>query len=199
MTRKMNGYDLHHPSKRFPEYTFDKTNKMTETHPIKTLHQLLDEEARRFTVSEVELKNALPGWIIKAQSMKLKNILQRYYEQVKEHIRDLDKFFEDENLGFVNVPHPIMKTFINDAEERLTNCTDFMVRDAGLLASVQIINHYKISAYGTAAAFANSLGMSKTAVLFHQCEVNEKQIDDRLSQLAEHEINKQAISAANLI
>ena len=60
------------------------------------------------------------------------------------------------------------------------------------MAVVQNINHFKISTYGTAAAFANTLGMSKTAVLFHECEINEKQIDDRLTQLAEFEINNEA-------
>ena len=53
-------------------------------------------------------------------------------------------------------------------------------------------NHFKISTYGTAAAFANALNMEKQASVFHEAEVNEKQIDDRLSQLAEHEINIKA-------
>ena len=82
-----------------------------------------------------------------------------------------------------------MHAFIAEAEEKMNNCFDFSIRDACILASVQNINHFKISSYGTAAAFANTLGMAKTAVLFHECEVSEKQIDDRLSQLAEHEIN----------
>ena len=72
------------------------------------------------------------------------------------------------------------------------NCTDAEVKDACLLACIQAINHFKISMYGTAAAFANALDMEKQAAIFHEAEVNEKQIDDRLSQLAEHEINIRA-------
>jgi hypothetical protein len=34
--------------------------------------------------------------------------------------------------------------------------------------------------------------MENFARLFHEAEVNEKQIDDRLTQLAEHEINIKA-------
>ena len=34
--------------------------------------------------------------------------------------------------------------------------------------------------------------MEKQAAVFHEAEVKEKQIDDRLSQLAEHEINIKA-------
>jgi ferritin-like metal-binding protein YciE len=85
-----------------------------------------------------------------------------------------------------------MNAFIEEAEEKLNSCTDTEVRDACLLACIQGINHYKISTYGTAAAFANALEMEKQAVIFHEIEVSEKQIDDRLSQLALHEINNNA-------
>ena len=85
-----------------------------------------------------------------------------------------------------------MRAFIEEVEEKLSNCSDSEVKDACLLASIQAINHFKISTYGTAAAFANALGMEKQAAIFHEVEVNEKQIDDRLSQLAEHEINIKA-------
>jgi ferritin-like metal-binding protein YciE len=87
-----------------------------------------------------------------------------------------------------------MQAFIEDAKEKLENCTDAAIKDACLLASVQAINHFKISTYGTAAAFAKALGMEKSGIVFHEAEINEKQIDDRLSQLAEHEINVEAKS-----
>jgi hypothetical protein len=40
--------------------------------------------------------------------------------------------------------------------------------------------------------------MSKYAELFHEAEANEKQIDDRLTQLAEFEINIRAKSPSIL-
>ncbi|WP_369127538.1 DUF892 family protein [Terrimonas pollutisoli] len=43
---------------------------------------------------------------------------------------------------------------------------------------MQAINHYKISIYGTAAAFTKALGNDKAATLFHEAEVNEKKIDE---------------------
>jgi ferritin-like metal-binding protein YciE len=46
--------------------------------------------------------------------------------------------------------------------------------------------------YGTASAFAMELGMEQHAALFHESEVKEKQVDDRLSQLAGYEINLRA-------
>lgn len=165
---------------------------MTSLHNIKSLHQLLDEDCRNFLIGEKELHNAIPALITKSSSVKLKNILQKYYEQIKQHMKLLDSFFEEENITYVFTENSIMKAFIKEAEDKMNNCSELMVRDACILASVQNINHYKIAAYGTAASFAETLGMSNTRFLFHQFESNEKLIDKRLSMLAIQEINKNA-------
>ncbi len=166
---------------------------MTENNQtITTLHNLLDYDARKFTSAEIQLKSSLPGWINKAGSLKLKTVLQKYMDFVQQHVQKMEGFFEEENISSLSLTNRVMHAFIEEAEEKLSGCTDAEVKDACLLACIQAINHFKISTYGTAAAFANTLGMEKQAAVFHEAEINEKQIDDRLSQLAEHEINVKA-------
>lgn len=157
--------------------------------PIATLRNLLDDDARKFTSAEVQLKNKLPEWINKAGSLKLKTVLQRYLLYVEEHIQKLEVFLDEEQITSLSVTNRVMKAFIEDTEEKLSGCSDVEIKDACLLASIQAINHFKISTYGTAAAFAKVVGTEQQAAVFHEAEVNEKQIDDRLTQLAEHEIN----------
>jgi len=159
---------------------------------ITNLHNLLDYDARKFTSAEIQLKNSLPEWINKAGSLKLKTVLQKYLDFVQQHVQNLEGFYEEEKIVSLSLTNRVMQAFIEEAEEKLANCTDAEVKDACLLACIQAINHFKISSYGTAAAFANTLGMEKQAAVLHEAEVNEKQIDDRLSQLAEHEINIKA-------
>jgi len=55
----------------------------------------------------------------------------------------------------------VMQAFIEDAKEKMEQCSDAAIADACLLASVQGINHFKISTYGTAAAFAKGFGYGK--------------------------------------
>jgi ferritin-like metal-binding protein YciE len=159
---------------------------------ITTLHNLLDYDARKFTSAEIQLKKSLPEWINKAGSLQLKTVLQKYLDFVQQHVQKMEGFYEEEKIVSLSLTNRVMKAFIEEAEEKLANCTDAEVKDACLLACIQAINHFKISSYGTAAAFANALGKEKQAAVFHKAEVNEKQIDDRLSQLAEHEINIKA-------
>ena len=166
---------------------------MAKNNPtITTLHNLLDYDARKFTSAEIQLKNSLPEWINKASSLQLKTVLQKYLDFVQQHVQKMEGFFEEEKISSLSLTNRVMRAFIEEAEEKLSNCTDAEVKDACLLACIQAINHFKISTYGTAAAFANALDMEKHAAVFHEVEVNEKQIDDRLSQLAEHEINIKA-------
>lgn len=166
---------------------------MTQEYPaISTLHQLFDDDIRKFAAAEVVLQKCLASWVLLASSLQLKNVLQKYESQVEAHVHNFDPVFDQEGIMALSRSHPVMQALINELDEKLLRCADAPIRDACLLAGVQLINHFKISLYGTAAAFARELGMEDQALIFHQAEVNEKQIDDRLNQLAAFEINPNA-------
>jgi ferritin-like metal-binding protein YciE len=159
---------------------------------ITTLHQLLNYDVCKLADAEVKLSTSLPGWTHQVGSIQLKIILQQYLTFVERHVRKLDVFFEEEKTSSFCPPNRVMQALIAETNEMLVCCLQQEVRDVSLLACLQAINHFKISSYGTAAAFANALGMGKAAVIFHEAEVSEKYIDDQLSQLAEYEINRKA-------
>lgn len=166
---------------------------MTENNqPIASLQKLLDYDAGKFTSAEIQLKISLQQWINQTGSIKLKNVLQKYLEFIQLHVERLETFFEDEEIISISLHNRVMKALIDEIDEKLLLCSDERIKDACLLAGIQEVNHFKISTYGTAAAFANTLKMDKHAIVFHEAEVNEKQIDDRLTQLAEYEINSKA-------
>lgn len=159
---------------------------------ITTLHNLVDYDARKLTSAETQLESILNDWTNKANSLRLKAELQRYLVVVTQHLQQLNSFLREESIQLLSRTNPVMQAYIIEAREQLCNCMDAEVIDASLLASIQGINHYKISMYGTAAAFSKSLGNAKAANLFHDALLNEKEIDERLSKLAEEEINGRA-------
>ena len=159
---------------------------------IASLHDLLDYNVKKITDAEIQLKNALQGYMGTTTNLKLQDILKKYATLIDQHIEKLEMFLVTEKIFPFSPGNKVMQAFISEAEEKLSICIDEGVKDACLLAAVQQINHYKISAYGTAAAFASALKLEDIAAVFRQADTNEKQIDDRLSQLAEHEINTKA-------
>ena len=69
------------------------------------------------------------------------------------------------------------------------------LRDAGLIASAQKIEHYKIAAYGTAAALAGQLNLRDEQDLLHMSLEEESKFDAVLTGLAKGEINRDALIA----
>lgn len=159
---------------------------------IATLHQLLQYEANRFMTGEIQLEDHLPILTDKASSVQLKTILRKYADFVQQHVDKLEDFLQSEESNLFDLRDRVIRALLDETDIRLACCADIEVKDACLLSSIQCINHYKISIYGTSAAFARELNLDRAAQVFHEMEVNEKHIDDRLSQLAEHEINARA-------
>ena len=61
-----------------------------------------------------------------------------------------------------------------------------------LLAAAQAVEHYEISRYGTLAAWADKLDMGDAAELLRTTLEEEKATDEKLTELAESEINVEA-------
>lgn len=164
-----------------------------ETIPtISSLRQLLYEDACRMISAEMHLKSSVLGWVSNENSAFLKMLMQDYLDVVEKHIRQLEAFCREEQIAVCILNNRVMSAFIADADDRLSACTCPEVRDVCLLSAIQGINHFKIHVYGTMAAFAGALRLENAGLLFHQAELDEKEMDERLSYLAEHELNRKA-------
>lgn len=165
---------------------------------INSLQDLLDLNTSQFSSAEIELKRKLLEWANIASSMQLKMIMKKYISFTSQHLQRMDTFLEQEKILSVNSSNPIMLAFIKLIDEKLEACKNPEIKDACVLAGVQSICHFKISSYGTAAAYAKLIGQEEFARVFYESEVNEKHIDDELTQLASYEINTNALSPLNL-
>jgi len=66
------------------------------------------------------------------------------------------------------------------------------LRDAGLIASAQKLEHYKIAAYGT-AALAGQLDLRDEQKMLHRSLDEEREFDVLLTRIAKREVNPDAI------
>jgi ferritin-like metal-binding protein YciE len=72
-----------------------------------------------------------------------------------------------------------------------------MVLDAALIAAAQKVEHYEIAAYGTLVTWAQQLELKQVARVLTQTLKEEKDTDEKLTQLAESEVNVAAASASD--
>ncbi len=66
------------------------------------------------------------------------------------------------------------------------------VRDAAMVGAAQAVEHYEISRYGTLKAWATKLGLDDVVELLDATLEEEKATDEKLTELAESEINVEA-------
>ncbi len=190
---------MYHQTRERLYYTLDKNKKMTKEKRISGFNSYLEYEIGMFHDGELLLKKSLPTWILKTSILELKTLLQHYHEIVKKHVKEMEVFFEEDVTEFVTPrSNIVMKSLTDDVDCKLEICTDHNIADVCIVAGIQIINHYKISGYGTLGAISEMLKKNKTGLLFRMFENNEKQMDTQLTDLAMHGINQSAISALEI-
>jgi ferritin-like metal-binding protein YciE len=88
-----------------------------------------------------------------------------------------------------------MQALVNETEKMLTMVKGNDLRDAGLIASAQKVEHYEIAAYGTAAALSGQLELRDDQQLLHESLEEERAADALLTKLAKDEVNRDALAA----
>ena len=78
------------------------------------------------------------------------------------------------------------------AEEVTGEIDDEQTLDAAIISSAQTVEHYEIARYGTLACWAAEIGNAEVAELLEQTLEEEKSADERLSMIAEDQINQRA-------
>ena len=88
-----------------------------------------------------------------------------------------------------------MEALLNETEKMPSLLEDNNLRDAGLIASAQKLEHYEIAAYGTAAALASQLELRDDQRMLHDSLEEERKTNAALTKLAKGEVNQDAAPA----
>jgi ferritin-like metal-binding protein YciE len=88
-----------------------------------------------------------------------------------------------------------MQALVTETKKMLTILKADDLRDAGLIASAQKLEHYEIAAYGTAAALAGQLDLRDEQKMLHLSLEEERRADAMLTHLAKREVNPDALAA----
>lgn len=132
-------------------------------------------------------------------SPTLRKAFEQHMQETERQVERLEKAAEMIGAEVEGKECEAMEGLISEAEEILDEHEEGPVRDAALIGAAQKMEHYEIASYGTLCAMAKSAGMKEVADLLHQTLMEEKDTDERLTKIAEDEVNPAALrgSAAN--
>jgi len=77
-----------------------------------------------------------------------------------------------------------MEGLIKEGAEMIEEDAENEVRDAGLISTAQRVEHYEIAGYGCARTYAELLGDKEGAEILEQTLNEEKETDEKLTDLA---------------
>ena len=162
---------------------------------LKTLEDLFVHELRDLHSAEKLLIKALPKMAKAASSDNLRQGFEEHLDQTTEHLARIERILEQLGKGSRGAKCPAMEGIIEEGKQIIDEDAEPHVKDAALIAAAQRAEHYEIAAYGTARTYARMLDHSDAEQLLQQTLDEEKRTDQRLTELAESEINLEAKQA----
>ena len=161
-----------------------------------TLRDALVDEIKDLYNAEKQLTKALPKLAKNATSDDLREALESHLGETQGQIERLERVFEllDEKVRGKHCAG--MAGIIEEGSSMLEEDFEGAVLDACIIAAGQRAEHYEMAAYGTCIAWAEALGLSDVAELLNETLAEEKAADEKLSALAEADINTEAAADA---
>jgi ferritin-like metal-binding protein YciE len=161
---------------------------------LNSLEDLFVQQLKDLYSAETQFSKALPKMEEAASSEDLKMAFREHIEQTQKQVERLERIGEMLNVKLTGHKCHAAEGLVEESEEIINNAKEDAVRDAGLVASAQRVEHYEISGYGTVCAYAEQLGHDEAKKLLEQTLEEESNTDEKLNQLAVNKLNPQAAS-----
>jgi ferritin-like metal-binding protein YciE len=155
------------------------------------LKHLYVEELKDLYSAENQLVKALPKMAKASTSAELREAFEKHLGQTKEHVVRLEEIFNALGERPKGKKCKGMEGLIQEGAEMIAKDLASEELDAGLISAAQRVEHCEIAGYGCVSTYAKLLGELRAASLLRQTLVDEKETDEKLSQMA-GSINLQA-------
>jgi ferritin-like metal-binding protein YciE len=156
------------------------------------MRELYTSQLRYLLSAENQIVDGLPKMIENAQETQLKQAFQSHLQETRNHVTRLQRLLRDLMNDPTDKKDPILTAIVGSAENITKETDPGAVRDAGLIASAQKVEHYEIASYGCARDWAEQLGLSEHATILQQTLEEEKHADKLLTEIS-HTANATAV------
>lgn len=162
---------------------------------IKSLREVFEENIKDLYSAESQLLKALPKMAKAASSESLREALEAHLEETQQQLERLEQIGEELEFKLTGKTCKAMKGLIEEGKEALEEeVENDAFLDVLIIGAAQRVEHYEISAYGTARTIAEKLGLSNAVELLQETLDEEEGADEKLSSISEGEVLNEAMS-----
>jgi len=150
------------------------------------LEELLVEQLSDLLSAESQLVKALPKMAKAANSDALQRAFETHLEETQAHAERLNEVFALLGVAADSRTCKGMQGLLDEGADVIDDVEgkDPASADLALIAAAQRVEHYEISAYGTARTLAGQAGLPAAAQLLYQTLAEEEVTDNLLTQIA---------------
>lgn len=153
------------------------------------LTELFKTKLRAAYWLESELLKVIPKVIKNTRSIELVGALEIHLAVTQDQIKRIEAIFKSINVFPQKQKCASTSGLLKQLNDELISTAETMVRDAGIVVSVQQIIHHTVVLYGSLCSFAKIFNEYEAAALLADAMEEEKRSDRDLSQIAETFIN----------
>lgn len=159
----------------------------------KELKDLFEDALKDIYWAEKALIKALPKMHKNATDKKLKLAIENHLMETEIHVKRLEECFKSLKKKAQAKKSDAMQGLLDEGKSIIEETEAGTVRDAGIIAAAQKIEHYEIATYGTLAAYAKVLKENTCLKNLLATLAEEKKCDKLLSKIADIGLNSKAL------
>lgn len=162
---------------------------------LNNLKDLYIHELKDLYSAETQIIKALPKMVKAAANPQLAAAFEAHLAQTKRQAERLEKLLKRHGASTRGPKCQGMEGVLKEGEEMIKEDALPEVRDAGLIAAAQRVEHYEMAGYGCARTYAEELGDTAGAKVLATTLLEEDKADQKLTKIAKSVVNLKAISA----
>lgn len=162
----------------------------------KGLNDLLLSFMQDIYYAERQILKGLPKMAKAAENAELKEALLHHRQETEGQVERLQKAFEAMGKPARGSTCEAINGIIEEGEETIERFPEGSVRDAGIVANAQAVEHYEMARYGTIIAWARIGGHNDVVKLMEETLAEEKKADKLLNDIASKDVNQKALKQA---
>lgn len=162
---------------------------------VESIEDLFLDELKDLYSAEKQITKALPKLVKAASTKELSAAFDNHLQETKGHVERLEEIFQKLGKRGTGKTCEGMKGVLEEGSEVIQEIEKGPIRDAGLIAAAQRVEHYEIAGYGSVRSFAELLGKTEIVELLEETLEEEKAADEKLTKISKS-VNQEAQTAA---
>jgi ferritin-like metal-binding protein YciE len=151
---------------------------------LSSLDELLADQLKDLYSAETQLVKALPKMAKAASDETLREAIESHLEETKGQVERLNRIGKTLGTTLSGKKCAAMEGLVEEGKEVLEADGPGPILDLAMIAAAQRVEHYEISAYGSARTLAEHLGHDDVARLLQETLDEESAADEKLTGIA---------------